>query len=259
MARARATVTTDHDEIRRWAEERNAQPACVRQTGGGGDIGMIRLDFPGFSGEGTLEPITWEEWFQKFDESNLALLHQETLASGEKSNFNKLIARETAQARAKGQYRASRRKLKTGTALAASSRSRTKRQSSSARAKSASASKSRSRTSARTKGAAARRTAGQRARPLAAGRVKSRSKSSRTSQGKSRQRTSTRARRGTTAATSRSTGTRTANRSAGKVLKSAKRIKRGAENIIKIERGQGRRVSHTSKGSPRSVGRKKAA
>ncbi len=89
-------TTTDHEKIRQWAEERNAKPACVRGTGGKGDVGMLRLDFPGYTGEDKLEHISWEEWFQKFDERQLALLYQEETSSGEKSNFNKLISRETA-------------------------------------------------------------------------------------------------------------------------------------------------------------------
>jgi ferritin-like metal-binding protein YciE len=90
---------TDHDEIRSWAEERGAEPACVRGTGGKGDIGMIRLDFPGYSGEESLEHISWDGWFEKFDERRLALLVQDTTRSGEASNFNKLVSRETAQAK----------------------------------------------------------------------------------------------------------------------------------------------------------------
>jgi hypothetical protein len=86
----------DHEEIQQWAEERGASPACVRGTGGGEDVGMIRLDFPGYSGEQSLEHIEWDDWFQKFDESGLALLVQEKTAAGQKSNFNKLVSRETA-------------------------------------------------------------------------------------------------------------------------------------------------------------------
>lgn len=90
----------DHDEIRRWAEERGAQPASVRGTGRRrGDIGMIRLDFPGFSGEKSLEHISWDEWFKAFDENNLALMVQEQTAGGRKSNFNKIVSRETVEAR----------------------------------------------------------------------------------------------------------------------------------------------------------------
>jgi ferritin-like metal-binding protein YciE len=96
-----ANVTTDHEQIQQWAEERGAHPACVRGTGGKGDTGMIRLDFPGYSGAQSLQPISWDEWFEKFDENNLALLYQEKTARGQRSNFNKLVSRETAQSRPK--------------------------------------------------------------------------------------------------------------------------------------------------------------
>lgn len=102
-------VSTDHEEIREWAEERGAHPACVRGTGGKGDTGMIRLDFPGYTGGDSLQEITWDDFFQKFDEQGLALLYQESTAKGQKSNFNKLIARETAQLAAKGGRGSARR------------------------------------------------------------------------------------------------------------------------------------------------------
>ncbi|HLG97600.1 MAG TPA: hypothetical protein VKX49_14900 [Bryobacteraceae bacterium] len=100
-------TTTDHEEIRRWAEDRGAQPACVRGTGARGDIGMLRLDFPGYSGGSSLEHISWDEWFQKFDQNNLALLYQDTTASGEKSNFNKLVDRSTDGPAKRSRQRAS--------------------------------------------------------------------------------------------------------------------------------------------------------
>jgi hypothetical protein len=99
---------TDHDEILQWAEERNASPACVRGTGGGEDIGMIRLDFPGYSGERSLEHIEWDEWFQKFDDSGLALLVQDRTARGQKSSFNKLVSRQTAAGAGRGRSSARR-------------------------------------------------------------------------------------------------------------------------------------------------------
>jgi hypothetical protein len=91
--------TTDHEFIREWAEERGAQPSAVKGTGGGDDPGIIRLDFPGYSGEGKLEPISWDEWFDKFDENDLALIYQETTADGQRSNFNKIVKRETVEER----------------------------------------------------------------------------------------------------------------------------------------------------------------
>ncbi|MDB5302021.1 MAG: hypothetical protein JWO87_3684 [Phycisphaerales bacterium] len=90
-------VTTDHEEIRRWAEERHAKPARVKGTGGPGDPGLLRFDFPGYSGADSLEEISWDEFFKKFDEQNLALIYQEETADGKKSNFNKLVSRETIE------------------------------------------------------------------------------------------------------------------------------------------------------------------
>jgi hypothetical protein len=95
-SKAGSKITSDHEEIRRWAEARDAKPACVKGTGRSKDLGMLRLDFPGYSGEGSLQSVSWEEWFDKFDENNLALVYQETTASGEPSNFNKLVDRATA-------------------------------------------------------------------------------------------------------------------------------------------------------------------
>lgn len=95
MAR-KQRVLTDHDQIREWAEERSAAPSCVRGTGGRGDTGMLRLDFPGYSGEDSLEHIDWADWFEKFDEKKLALLVEDETAGGQRSNFNKLVSRATA-------------------------------------------------------------------------------------------------------------------------------------------------------------------
>lgn len=58
---------------------------------------MIRIDFPGYSGAGSLEPISWEQWFDKFDKSNLAIILQDETAGGEQSHFNKLVARASVK------------------------------------------------------------------------------------------------------------------------------------------------------------------
>src|SRR4051794_25861613 len=88
-------TTQDHEEIRRWAEERGGKPAHVKSTESGDDIGIIRIDFPGYSGQGSLEEITWDEFFEKFDDNDLALVYQEETAEGERSNFNKIVKAET--------------------------------------------------------------------------------------------------------------------------------------------------------------------
>jgi hypothetical protein len=92
-----SNVTTDHEVIRRWAEERGGKPACVRGTGNQEDAGILRIDFPGYTGEDRLQPIEWDEWFDKFEERKLALVYQEE-TRGRKSNFNRLISREPEKA-----------------------------------------------------------------------------------------------------------------------------------------------------------------
>ncbi len=87
-------ITTDHEKIRKWAEDRQGHPAKVKGTGGKDDIGMIRLDFPGYSGEGSLEEISWDQFFEEFEKRKLALLYEEKTSKGEVSRFNKIISRE---------------------------------------------------------------------------------------------------------------------------------------------------------------------
>jgi hypothetical protein len=103
-------TTQEHEEIRRWAEERGGKPSHVKRTGSGDDLGILRIDFPGYSGADTLEEISWDQWFEKFDERNLALLFQEETAGGERSNFNKIVSAETAkEAQAEGKKRAKKK------------------------------------------------------------------------------------------------------------------------------------------------------
>jgi len=92
--------TTDHDEIRRWAEARGGRPAAVQGTGEGNDPGILRLVFPGArrTSDEALEEISWEEWFRAFDRNGLALVYQDTTAEGHQSRFNKLVDRSSVRA-----------------------------------------------------------------------------------------------------------------------------------------------------------------
>ncbi len=87
-------ITSDHDVIRKWAVARGAKPASVKGTGGK-ETGVLRLMFPGYSAgrSQSLKEISWEDFFNKFEENNLALIYQDETKSGERSNFNKFIKR----------------------------------------------------------------------------------------------------------------------------------------------------------------------
>jgi hypothetical protein len=86
--------TTDHELIRHWIEERGGSPAAVIVTEKGDDPGLLRINFPGYSGEKELNEISWEDFFKKFDEKNLEFLYQDETRDGEISRFWKFVSRE---------------------------------------------------------------------------------------------------------------------------------------------------------------------
>ena len=62
----------------------------MRQTGRKrGDLGVLRIDYPGYSGKDTLERVDWEDWFAAFDRNKLAFLHD----NKRNSRFSKLVNR----------------------------------------------------------------------------------------------------------------------------------------------------------------------
>ena len=93
---AAATITTDHDEIRTWAEERGGFPALVRATSAN-EPSVLRIDFPGFSADDEIQRVSWDEWFLAFDQRRLAFLHQEETEDGQVSHFNKLLSQESVE------------------------------------------------------------------------------------------------------------------------------------------------------------------
>ena len=96
-----AETTTDHDAIRQWAESKGGNPAAVERTHHSEeDVGIIRLMFPKSpqSEHSALVEISWDEFFEQFEAGGLALLYDE------KTLFNKLIGRDTAEKREHGEH-----------------------------------------------------------------------------------------------------------------------------------------------------------
>ena len=94
-----AKVTTNHSQIQKWTEERGGHPARVIGTDKGDSSGILRIDYKGFSGEDTLEEISWEEFFDAFEENKLAFLYQDKVSDGKQSRFSKLIDRNSPEAK----------------------------------------------------------------------------------------------------------------------------------------------------------------
>ena len=102
MATEHSQVTTDHDQIRRWAEDRGGHPATVQGTEHAGEhAGVLRINFPGSSADEALEDIDWDTFFSKFEESQLAFVYQDETARGTESRFGKFIHRDDASPSAK--------------------------------------------------------------------------------------------------------------------------------------------------------------
>lgn len=90
-------TTTDHETIRHWAEQRGGKPAVVKGTEDGEGGGLLRINFPG-GAEESLQDISWDDFFQTFDERSLVFLYQEQAADGKESRFFKFIDSKKADA-----------------------------------------------------------------------------------------------------------------------------------------------------------------
>jgi hypothetical protein len=85
----RSLVTTDHEVIRQWAKARKAVPATVGGTEHDGHLGVLRFDFPGYSGD-RLTPVEWDQWLATFDKRRLNFIYQQRQSNGKRSNFFRL-------------------------------------------------------------------------------------------------------------------------------------------------------------------------
>jgi hypothetical protein len=107
---ALSKTTQDHKTIRKWAEARGAQPAEVRSTHKGNQSGILRFCFPNARNRNNenLQEISWDEFFEKFDQNGLELIFQEKTAGGARSNFNKLVYPEDEHASGRSRSSSSR-------------------------------------------------------------------------------------------------------------------------------------------------------
>lgn len=64
--------TTQHREIRRWAEARRARPGFVRGAGA-----RLGLDLPDTGPHPGLKAVDWDRWFAVFDEGHLAFVYDD--------------------------------------------------------------------------------------------------------------------------------------------------------------------------------------
>jgi hypothetical protein len=100
---ARVAATRDHALIRRWAEAHHAEPATGERTPSGpttvdvndGGAG-IRFNHPGV---GRFRPITWDEFFDNFDEHGLAFVYERETAGKSASSRYRFVKFESLSRR----------------------------------------------------------------------------------------------------------------------------------------------------------------
>ena len=86
---SQGNVTTNHEEIRKWAEKRGGRPATVQGTASDDHAGVLRIKLD--PADDKLEEISWNDFFEKFDSAHLAFLFQDKTADGAVSRFHKFI------------------------------------------------------------------------------------------------------------------------------------------------------------------------
>jgi hypothetical protein len=104
MGRMMAETTTDHETIRQWAEGKGGKPAAVDRTHQGAmSASSHHVPAAGAVGARELSRDLLGRVFEEFDEHDIALLYDE------QSMFNKIVGRDTAERRERGERGASRR------------------------------------------------------------------------------------------------------------------------------------------------------
>ncbi|MHB1118082.1 MAG: hypothetical protein ACYCZ7_00935 [Minisyncoccota bacterium] len=78
---------TDYDEIRGWIEERRGVPATLKETNENGEesTDMLHIAFGTLSPD--MEEMSWDEFFERFENENLALEYDDEAEGGETPSF----------------------------------------------------------------------------------------------------------------------------------------------------------------------------
>ncbi len=73
--------TTDHDEIRKWVEEKGGEPAVIKGVSGSEGEGILTLVFgqPGPD----VQVISWQEFFNTFEDNELRFRYEDPVPADE--------------------------------------------------------------------------------------------------------------------------------------------------------------------------------
>ncbi len=90
-------TTTDHNEIRKWAEGLRGRPAILDHPIARADKLGIRIDFPGETHEVLMTEkrrASWDEFFKIFEDQRLALTYEDQPQGGDPSDWYRFEKRD---------------------------------------------------------------------------------------------------------------------------------------------------------------------
>lgn len=80
-------VSTDPVFIRRWIEEREGWPAIIKDRSRSRRDGRLFIGFQDMQYDGSVVPVSWEVFLQKFDKDRLSFVYDDTGPEGDLSRF----------------------------------------------------------------------------------------------------------------------------------------------------------------------------
>jgi hypothetical protein len=86
--------TKDHDEIRAWIEKHNGRPAVLSDTTNDDIQGLLYIHF-GLGARKVGAPISWEEFFDRFDEARVVFRYNDEVIRGMENESYSFVSNET--------------------------------------------------------------------------------------------------------------------------------------------------------------------
>ena len=72
-----ANATTDHALVRELVEQGDGYPAHLAESEGTGDGGLLRIGSERGDPDDSLKEISWDEFFDEFEEKELMLVYED--------------------------------------------------------------------------------------------------------------------------------------------------------------------------------------
>lgn len=87
-------ITSNRDKIKSWVEKRGGKPAilCEEQPLTE-NHGVLRILFPGDDIKENVKVVTWDQFFERFDQSHLGFMYDEEQSENLHNSFFKFVSR----------------------------------------------------------------------------------------------------------------------------------------------------------------------